>query len=215
MNKIKLFLSFFILIVGNYNVHAEKIRIKNLNYCEASESAINDYEPKIFHKTNNLLRKAGEDPLFCGEAIVVYGRVIDQDCNPVSDAKIYAWQTNCEGKYPYKVLKSNVVDKKLIDENYKLTFVGNGTATTNNRGEFYFITLYPPSVHNYKPHLNVRVEHSSMATLQTRLTLGGHRVTTPNKDPDLSLISNEAAKEGMKVYKFEVVISNKDYDRNY
>ena len=54
-----------------------------------------------------------------------------------------------------------------------------GTATTNNKGEFHFVTVYPPSMHDFDPHLNVRVEHFEMGDLQTRLILKGKKVRKP------------------------------------
>jgi len=214
MNQIKTTFIFIILCLLSKVCIAKEDYIDDPSYCEISESAINDYEPVSFKTSNNLLRQAGQEVLFCGEAIIVYGKVLDQNCVPVSDAKIYTWQADCNGKYPYKALKVNVVDKELMDEKSNLTFVGNGTATTNNKGEFFFVTIYPPSMHGYRPHLNVRVEHFAMESLQTRLVLNGKMVKTPQNDPDLASIYNAAAKNGMKIYKFEIVIpgtTNKHY----
>lgn len=216
MNKLKTVITFIILfsISSVYAAEVEEMRVDNLNYCDVTKSTMNDYEPAIFETTNNLLRKTGEEALFCGESIVVYGRVIDQNCVPVSDAKVYVWQADCKGKYPYKALKKDVVDNKLMKEKSNLTFVGNGTATTNNKGEFHFITVYPPAMHDHGPHLNVRVEHFSMGDLQTRLLLKGNKARNPQNDPDLSSIYPAAVKRGMKIYKFEIVVpavTNKDY----
>ena len=214
MNRIKTTFIFIILCSLSQVCAAKEDYIANASYCEVSEPTMNDYEPAIFNTSNNLLRQAGQEVLFCGEAIIVYGKVLDQNCVPVTDAKIYTWQADCKGKYPYKALKVNVVDKKLIEESSNSTFVGNGTATTNNKGEFHFITVYPPAMHDYRPHLNVRVEHFSMGSLQTRLVLNGKRVKNPQKDPDLVSIYNAVAKKGMKIYKFEIVIpgtTNKYY----
>ena len=50
--------------------------------------------------------------------------------------------------------------------------------------------------------------------MQTRLVLKGNKVKNPRNDPDLASIYGAAAKRGMKIYKFEVVIpgtTNKDY----
>lgn len=214
MNQIKTTFIFIILCLLSKVCLAKEGYMDNSSYCEISESAMNDYEPADFKTSNNLLRQAGQEVLFCGEAIVVYGKVLDQNCTPVADAKIYTWQADCKGKYPYKALKVNVVDKKLIDEKSNLTFVGNGTATTNNKAEFHFITVYPPAMHDYRPHLNVRVEHFSMGSLQTRLVLNSKKVKNPQNDPDLASIYKAANEKGMKIYKFEIVIpgtTNKHY----
>lgn len=212
MNPSRLALISIVFLVIS-NVYADKDS-DNFTYCDVSKAAINDYEPATFEKTNNLLRKTGEESMFCGESVIVYGRVLDQNCVPISDAKLYAWQTDCQGKYPYKALKEKIVDAELMGEESNLTFVGNGTATTNNKGEFHFITVYPPSMHGVGPHLNVRVEHFAMGDLQTRLVLKGKEVKKPSDDPDLKSISNAAAEKGLSIYKFEIVlpgIINKEY----
>ena len=50
---------------------------------------MNNYEPAAFNPTNNLLRKSGADPLYCGEKILLDLEVVDKNCVPISDAKIY------------------------------------------------------------------------------------------------------------------------------
>jgi protocatechuate 3,4-dioxygenase beta subunit len=216
MDRFKLALiSIVFLVVNSVNAGVDDdIHINSLNVCQVSKVAMNDYEPAAFEKTNNLLRKTGEESLFCGESIIVYGRVVDQNCVPVSDAKVYTWQTDCKGIYPYKPLKENIVDVELVNDDTSLTFTGNGTATTNNKGQFHFVTVYPPEMHGHRPHLNVRVEHFSMGDLQTRLILRGKKVKNPRGDSDLNSISKVASANGISIYKFEIVIpgaTNKDF----
>lgn len=176
--------------------------------CKPDQAASNDYEPAEFYTSNDLLRKAGQVPLFCGERVIIYGKLVDADCKPISDAKIYLWQVDCSGKYPYEPLR-NLVDHELI----KLpmqgeTFTGNGIATTNNLGEFVFITIYPNKVHDMKPHLNIRVEHYNHEPFQTILPMQNHRVydleSTITNDSMLNLIRDY----GSKVYGFKVVMPN-------
>ncbi|MDP4709390.1 MAG: hypothetical protein NWS20_05260, partial [Rickettsiaceae bacterium] len=176
MNQLKLVIlatSFFYLSTVLADVN--DMHLNNLNYCNVSKVEMNDYEPSEFEPTNNLLRKTGQEEIYCGEKIIVHGRVLDQNCVPVSDATIYAWQVNCSGKYTYQPLKT-LVDKDLIDLDHGTSFTGNGTATTNNKGEFYFITVYPPAMHDLTSHINVRVEHNRLGSLQTNLKLKGKKV---------------------------------------
>ena len=191
----------------------DDVHLNDLNYCQVSKIAINDYEPEKFETSNNLTKKSGQESIYCGEKVIVHGRLLDQNCVPVSDAKIYAWQANCNGKYPYKPLRKNV-DQSLINVDYNLTFTGNGTATTNNKGEFTFIIVYPPAMHEKSPHLNVRVEHHRLGDLQTILTLRGKKVRNPSNNPDLDSVSEHAEKYGIDIYDFEVVLPGttlKDY----
>jgi protocatechuate 3,4-dioxygenase beta subunit len=174
--------------------------------CKPNETVLNDYEPAGFSTSNDLLRKAGQTPLFCGERVIIYGKLVDEDCKPISDAKIYLWQVDCSGKYPYTPLR-NLVDSELIKLPTKgETFTGNGIATTNNLGEFVFVTIYPNKVHDMKPHLNIRVELHNHEPFQTILSMHNHRLynleATIQNDSMLNLIRDY----GSKVYGFKVVI---------
>ncbi len=202
--------TFFLAIFFNiYNVFASDAVANSghIKYCMVSKKVINDYEPENFQPSNNLLRKAGQQDMFCGEKVVVHGKVLDQNCMPVADAKIYLWQANCKGKYPYKPLR-NAAKKTLVDINSELTFAGNGIATTDNKGEFVFITTYPGSVEGAAPALNVRVEHYSLGSLQTQLTLHGKNVTNPENRPDLQYLFDAVKENGTSIYDFELVMPN-------
>ncbi len=210
MSHFKLVLAVFVIFTASL-VCAESV--ENLDFCTVTKITINDYEPEKFEPSNNLLRKAGEEEIFCGKKIIIHGRVLDQNCVPVSDAKVYIWQASCNGKYPYKPLK-NIVKKSSIDINREFTFTGNGTATTNNNGEFTFITIYPPSMHDLLPHVNIRAEHYMLGTLQTTLTLDGKKVNNPNDKLGLQSIAEAVETTGTNIYDFEIVLPGsgiKDY----
>lgn len=143
------------------------MRHNKLNVCIPTKKFMNNYEPKVFEPSNNLLRRNGQEPVFCGEKIVIRGRVLDSNCVPISDAKVYLWQVGCDGKYPYEPLR-NRVDERFINLSNKSTFQGSGIATTNNNGEFQFITIYPAKSDHKSPYINIRVEHRDVGELQTK-----------------------------------------------
>ncbi|GAB4165120.1 MAG: dioxygenase [Rickettsiaceae bacterium] len=205
MNQLRLFLVLPIIVFITTYAKAELGEYNEPNFCKVTKTTLNDYEPEIFSTSNNLLRRAGQEPIFCGERIIVHGRVLDQNCMPVPDAKVYVWQVNCKGKYPYTPLR-NVAKNDLIDIDPHITFTGNGTATTNNNGEFVFITTYPASVHDLKPHINIRVEHYALGTLQSRLNLSGKAVKNPETKPELQDIADFVRQNGTNVYDFEIVL---------
>ncbi|MDG1436882.1 MAG: hypothetical protein P8P83_03790 [Rickettsiaceae bacterium] len=131
--------------------------------------------------------------------------MLDQNCVPVPDATVYAWQANCNAKYPYQPLKT-AIDPDLVEINENITFTGNGVATTNSKGEFYFVTVYPPSIHDHASHLNLRIKHRQLGRLQTRLSLKGHKVSRPQIDPELYSISDIAVENNISIYNFDVVL---------
>ena len=98
--------------------------------------------------------------------------------------------------------------------NETLTFTGNGTATTNNKGEFHFITVYPPAIHNMASHVNVRVEHRKLGSLQTHLMLKGYKVQNPEYYPELNSIYEIASKKNISIYNYQIVLPGSSED-NY
>ncbi|MFK7973581.1 MAG: dioxygenase [Rickettsiaceae bacterium] len=193
MNILKQFV-IYLTIFTTYSVNASNPRVSDFDFCNVTPVTINNYEPEKFETSNNLLNKAGQEPIICGEKIIIYGTVLDQHCVPVSDAKVYIWQTDCHGKYPYTPLK-NRIDKKLINIDSEFTFTGNGTATTNNNGEFVFITTAPPKMNGLAPQINIRVEHYIMGSLQSSLTIS-------NKHSTRDVFNTNSG----KAYTYEIVL---------
>ncbi len=213
-----LFVTSVYLLCSNISTYAEKspdtneFYLNKLNFCTISKETSNDYEPEEFSTSNNLLRKPGQNALFCGERIIVHGRVLDKNCVPVSDAKVYMWQVDCNGKYPYKTLK-NKINEAMIDKNSSTTFLGNGTATTNNKGEFHFITVYPLEAQNMLSHVNFRVKHNNFdKEYNFAIKLQGHRVQQPALNPELSKIAPLATEMGSKIYDFDIVVNEQGLD---
>lgn len=135
--------------------------------CKVTQEHNSNYEPEIFPTSNNLLRTPGEMPIFCGEKLLIRGKLTDKDCVPISDAKIYIWQVACDGKYPYEPLR-NAHKKEDINLKSSATFTGAGTAITDNKGEFYFITTYPASFRGLKPHIDFKITHRYFNEFTTR-----------------------------------------------
>jgi len=146
-----------------------------LNKCIPAKPYINNYEPAKFNSTNNLLRKSGIDPLFCGKKILLNLEVVDQNCVPLSDAKIYLWQVGCDKKYPYKPLRP-MADRSLFHRSGVSTFLGSGISTANNLGEAKFLTIYPPALGHEAPHVNIRIEHKDLGSFQTKIFLKNHEL---------------------------------------
>ncbi|XVN40285.1 MAG: dioxygenase [Rickettsia endosymbiont of Argas persicus] len=182
---------------------ASKIYPNKFNRCKITKNIFNDYEPKVFESTNNLLRKTGQLPKFYGEKILIKGKVLDQNCVPVADAKVYLWQAGSNGKYPYEPLKTRI-DKKRFTTKSDSSFTGSGTATTNNKGEYYFISMLPYKSSRSLKSANIRVEHSDLKTLETRLDLSNKNMC----DSECCEINNALIEpqQNMKSYCFDLVL---------
>ena len=135
--------------------------------------------------------------------------MLDQNCVPVSDAKVYLWQVGCDGKYPYYPLR-NRTNKEMLNLSNRSSFTGSGIATTNNEGEFHFITIYPPSTTHEKSNVNIRVEHRNLGTLQTKFYLLDSNILANDTEinPILSSIIEDAT-----IYNFNIIMSGQTLKR--
>ncbi len=112
---------------------------------------------------NDLLTnyaQAGESPI--GERIILHGRVLDENANPVPNTLVEIWQANAGGRYRHK--KDTYLAP--IDPN----FGGCGRTLTDDRGYFFFRTVKPGAypwrnmVNNWRPaHIHVSVFGSGFA----------------------------------------------------
>lgn len=188
----------------------DRVYLNELNSCKVTKPFLNDYEPEKFQLTNNLLRSTGDQPIYCGQKIIVKGRLLDINCVPIADAKIYLWQIGCDGKYPYKALRKNI-DKSAFNLTNASTFQGSGIATTNNLGEFYFLTILPPSQKQEGSNVNVRVEHRTLGTLQTKLHFSSDKLNLEQEDVN-QLLGD--IMEDAPIYNFEIVMPKQSL-KNY
>src|SRR4051812_32831732 len=67
-----------------------------------------------------------------GERIVVEGRVLDGDNNPVPDAVIEVWQANAAGRY-------NHPEDRQSDKPFDPNFRGFGRVATDGEGRFRLV----------------------------------------------------------------------------
>ena len=89
---------------------------------------------KNFDINNNLLLfKKNKSPI--GQKIIIKGKVINRNGNPLKGIIIEIWQANAAGKYRDK----NDTHDAAIDPN----FLGYGATKTNNNGDYKFKTILP------------------------------------------------------------------------
>jgi len=111
--------------------------------------------------SNKLALPAGKSSYPNGEIVYLSGRVLDENCVPMSDAVIDIWQADPEGKYVTRTLGDRM--------NPYPVFTGSGRAVSDNLGRFNFVTLFPGAYDKRAPHINVHVIHTSFPALETEM----------------------------------------------
>ncbi len=134
--------------------------------------------------SNKLAFPPGKSILAEGQIVYFFGRVFDQNCVPVTDAKIEFWHANPWGKYRF----ANKAALATPDP----VFSGAGRVYTDNLGEFLFVTIYP-GPYQYRleredengmtesilirraPHYNLRITHPYYPDFATVLYFANDR----------------------------------------
>ena len=93
--------------------------------------------PNKFHTSNNLRRKVGRAEVADGDIVYIKGKLRDINCVPIFGAIVELWQNNAAG------FDQN--NQPSYKKEYDKNFAANGTATSDNEGNFEFITILPAS----------------------------------------------------------------------
>ncbi|MGX7107015.1 dioxygenase family protein [Hutsoniella sourekii] len=98
--------------------------------------------------------KGGEEAI--GQRIVISGRVLDEEGEPVPNAFIEIWQANAAGRYIHKL--------EYWDAPLDPNFVGSGWTHTDDQGRYSFTTIKPgnycfrPENNHWRPaHIHLSV----------------------------------------------------------
>lgn len=123
-------------------------------------------KPLNFNKSNNLTYISGSFYRAYGELLYIKGKVTDAFGVPIHNAMIKIWQTNAAGKYQTIITKKN----KYYDKN----FLTSGQATTDNLGNYNFITVFPGFYDDRAPHINIIIIHEKFGMIETEIYFNNH-----------------------------------------
>ena len=142
-----------------------------------------------------------------GKRIKVYGKILDNNCNPITNAVLDIWQANSFGKYNHQADLSG--SRKDND------FYGYMRLLTNRKGEYSFNTILPGSYKVSKdltrtPHIHFKVT-SKQKQLTTQMYFKGNKMN--KKDFLFKNTHNNSTLEARidksfsnLTYKFDIII---------
>ena len=141
------------------------------------------------------------------DKIKVYGKILDNECKPVTNAILDIWQANSFGKYNHQADLS----KSRKDNN----FYGYMRLLSNEKGEYNFHTILPGSYKVSKdltrtPHIHFKVTNNKKQ-LTTQMYFEGNEMN--NKDFLFKNTNNNSILEAVidrsfskLTYKFDIII---------
>lgn len=132
------------------------------------------------------------------ETMQLTGRVLDQQGQPLTNAKIEIWQCDGAGVYDHP--------RQSNTEDFDRNFGGYGAQITNEQGYYQFTTLYPVPYTGRPPHIHIKLWHDDKELLTTQLYLEGNTGSSwfGSRDP-LQIAPKKTTDGGLKAqYTFVV-----------
>ena len=159
-------------------------------------------KPKTFNLSNNLARHTGSPIVADGEVIYLMGRVTDSRCNPVPNVNVFVWQADHNGVY-------------MGNPGYDEKFRGSGKATTDNLGNFGFITVMPGRHMSGDPRVHFLIKHPAFPDFQTEMFFEGmgssgssHFSRIPDAMKDLLTAKYVGREDNTKIYEFNLTFAD-------
>ena len=87
-----------------------------------------------------------------GEPVLLAGRVLAPDCQPIANARVDVWHTDAKGNY-----------------DMTQTYTSRGYVLTDGEGRFQFETILPAIYTGRTAHIHVKITPSGGQTLTTQL----------------------------------------------
>lgn len=114
--------------------------------------------------SGKLALPAGKSIFAPGQTVYLSGKVLDENCVPVSDAVIEIWQADAKGNYKAATLGERMSPFP--------TFVSTGRAVTDNLGRYKFVTVFPGLGKESAPHIHFKVTRTNFKPFETEMYFG-------------------------------------------
>ena len=127
-----------------------------------------------------------------GVPVLIFGRVFDQDCNPISGAKLDFWLADVNGEYD------------------NVSYTLRGHVFTNEDGYYQIESIEPTSYTGRPPHIHVKVySPNGDELLTTQMYFAGSQDSAEVRDnPTLFVTYLEPDEDGRLQVLFNFVVSN-------
>jgi protocatechuate 3,4-dioxygenase, beta subunit len=169
--------------------------------------------PVVRAGENDLTRLAPGRPQASGEAIVIAGRILDEDLRPVRRTVVEVWNANTHGRYSHT---SDAGNDAPLDPN----FYGFGRMLTDDEGRYHVRTIKPGAYIARKdigwwrpPHVHFSIVGPGVR-LVTQMYFPGEPLNekdfiymiVPEEERERVIGWPAAVQEGHRSFTFDIVI---------
>jgi protocatechuate 3,4-dioxygenase alpha subunit len=148
--------------------------------------------PELFAPEHYLLRTPSPRGPVDGEAIEIFGQVLDGDGKPVPDALVEIWQADAQGRY--------------YAPDTRQTFIGFGRAATQNDGGYRFRTILPGRVPG--PGNSLQASHIAVGVMARGLL---KRLLTRLYFPDSEGLDSDPILELVPPARRDTLVARKEF----
>ena len=125
------------------------------------------YPDKIPKDTDHDLVKNGHGSVEAdGKILILNGKLVNLNSNPVKGVYVEIWQTDKNGIY----LNSGSFARDIMDKNFQ----GYGRTMTDLNGSFFFRTIVPTEYPGRTPHIHMKLWREGKNILTTQLYIHDH-----------------------------------------
>ncbi len=132
------------------------------------------------------------------ETLLLSGRILNQQGQPLVNAKIEIWQCDGAGRYDHP--------RQPNTQQFDRRFAGYGAQITDAQGYYSFSTLYPVPYTGRPPHIHVKLWHNHQEQLTTQLYLESNSGSSGFASRDPLQIAPQQTAEGYLAANYTFVI---------
>lgn len=165
----------------------------------------------ILPDDSDLTTNAGTGKEAMGQRIIITGRVLDENGEPVPDVLIEIWQANAAGRYTHELDSWNAP----IDPN----FIGRGRCFSNEQGVYRFLTIRPGAypwkveTNEWRPaHIHLSIMGPSVAS---RLVTQVYFVDDPHFPLDSIFQAMPEEERGRVICQYDHSLTEADWAMGY
>ena len=174
------------------------------------------YDPG--YTDNDTTKDSGEFVNLYLNKIFIRGIIKDKECIPVPNTLIEIWQDDEYGKKRYNQFSYSFNDRYNLNKDQYSNFLGIATTTSDNNGNFSFISVMPNNKTKLKKQslINISVFHEDFPEIENQIILNPNFPIKKSERKIIAFRNIDAEKiYNLPTYDFEVILDGTNKYKTY